>query len=119
MTIIKNKVGAIFIPVRNIHEAREWYCSLLNLEPSYEILFEHLCCIPLDNNGLNLVLDSKIYNVDSYAQLPMFHFNTDNIHEAYQFLKNKGIEIVNHLEDDGHYFTIKDPYGNILMICKI
>jgi hypothetical protein len=65
VSIISSKVGAGFIPVSNIISAREWYCSILNLEPKYDIIAGHLCCIPLDNNGLNLVLDSKIYNEES------------------------------------------------------
>jgi len=118
LSIILNKVGAIFIPVSDIKKAREWYCSLLDLEPTYEILLDHLCCIPMDNNGLNIVLDSKIYTKDSYARTPMFHFNTDDIHQAYQFMQEKGVEIVTNIEH-GHSFNIKDPDGNMLMICKI
>lgn len=118
MGIISNKVGAIFIPVSDINKAREWYCSILEIEPTYEIILGHLCCIPLDNNGLNIVLDSKIYTPDSYARTPMFHFNTDDIHKAYHFMKEIGVEIVTGIEH-GHYFNFKDPDGNMLMICKI
>lgn len=117
MSIINNKVGGIFIPVSDINRAREWYCSLLNLEPTYEIFFDHLCCIPLDNNRLNIILDSKIFTKESIARFPMFHFNTDDIHEAFQFLRDKEVEIVTEIEN-GHYFNIKDPDGNLLMICK-
>jgi len=118
MSMINSKVGAIFVPVSDIRKAREWYCSILNLEPIYDIIFGHLCCIPMDNNGLNIVLDSKIYTEDSYARTPMFHFNTEDIHEAYQFLKEMGVEIITGIEHE-HSFNIKDPDGNMLMICKI
>ncbi|WP_409975425.1 VOC family protein [Bacillus sp. Bva_UNVM-123] len=79
---------------------------------------EKLVCIKQTSFSILLTFIISILQFFCF-QVPMFHFNTDNIHEAYQFLKNKGIEIVNHLEDNGHYFTIKDPYGNILMICQI
>ncbi|OLS33960.1 VOC family protein [Bacillus sp. MRMR6] len=118
MGIITNKVGAIFVPVSDIYKARDWYCSILGLEPAYEIIAGHLCCIPLDNNGLNLVLDSKIYTEDAYARTPMFHFNTEDIHEAYRFMKEKGVEIVTDIEH-GHSFNIKDPDANMLMICML
>ncbi|WP_186576051.1 VOC family protein [Aquibacillus kalidii] len=118
MGVILNKVGAIFIAVSDIKAARDWYCSILNLEPKYDILAGHLCCIPLDNNGLNIVLDSKIYREDTYARTPMFHFNTHDIHEAFQFMKGKGVEIVTDIEH-GHSFNIKDPDGNMLMICQL
>lgn len=117
MGIILAKAGAIFIPVSDIRQAREWYCALLELEPSFEIMTGHLCCIPLDNKGLNLVLDSNIYNEDAYYRNPAFHFNTDDIHQAYQFMKDRNIELVTGIEN-GHWFNIKDPDGNLLMICK-
>ncbi|MOA24632.1 Glyoxalase-like domain protein [compost metagenome] len=64
-----------------------------------------------------MVLDSSIYSEDSYARTPMFHFNTDDIHKAYQLMKDKGVELVSEIEN-GHFFNIKDPDGNMLMICK-
>lgn len=117
MSIVLNKVGAIFIPVQNIENARDWYCSLLEMEPTYDIIAEHLCCIPLDNNGLNIVLDSKIYIKESPIRIPLFHFNTDDIEAAFQYIQDKGIELVSEIEF-GHYFSFKDPDGNLLMICK-
>ena len=116
MSIISSKVGAIFIPVSNIISAREWYCSILNLEPTYGIIAGHLCCIPLDNNGLNLVLDSNIYDQNSVYKNPAFHFNTDDIHKAYQFLKDRNVEFITEIEN-GHWFNFKDPDGNALMVC--
>jgi catechol 2,3-dioxygenase-like lactoylglutathione lyase family enzyme len=117
VSLILNKVGAIFIPVSDIRKAREWYCSILALEPNHDIISGHLCCIPMENNGLNLVLDSKIYTEDSYFRTPMFHFNTDDIHESYKFMKARGVELVTEIEH-GHWFNFKDPDGNMLMICK-
>jgi catechol 2,3-dioxygenase-like lactoylglutathione lyase family enzyme len=117
MGIISSKVGAVFVPVSNIKEAREWYCSILGLEPTFDIIAGHLCCIPLDNNGLNLVLDSKIYEEGSTFKNPAFHFNTDDIHKAYQFMKDRHIELVTEIEN-GHWFNFRDPDGNMLMLCK-
>lgn len=117
MNMIFNQAGAIFIPVSNIKRAREWYCSILHLEPAYEIIAGHLCCIPFDNNGLNLVLDSRIYNEEAIYRNPAFHFNTDDIHKAYNFLKERNVELVTGIEN-GHWFNFKDPDGNILMVCR-
>jgi catechol 2,3-dioxygenase-like lactoylglutathione lyase family enzyme len=117
MSVISSKAGAIFVPVSDIRKARKWYCSILEREPAFDIISDHLCCIPLDNNGLNLVLDSKIYNEDSRFRNPTFHFNTDDIQEAYQFMKDRGVELVTEIEN-GHWFNFKDPDGNLLMICK-
>ncbi|CAM4350244.1 catechol 2,3-dioxygenase-like lactoylglutathione lyase family enzyme [Paenibacillus endophyticus] len=114
---ILNKVSAIFVVVSDIHKAREWYCGILGLEPVFEIIAGHLCCIPLNNDGQNLVLDSKIYTDDTFARTPMFHFNTEDIQAAFQFMKDKGVELASDIEH-GHYFNFKDPDGNMLMVCK-
>jgi predicted enzyme related to lactoylglutathione lyase len=118
MSIIQNKIGAIFIPVSDIMAAREWYCSILELtSENYEILHGHICCIPMENNGLNVVLDSKIYSEDAFFRTPVFHFNTDDIHKSYSFMKERGVELVTDILH-GHFFNFKDPDGNLLMISK-
>ncbi|MGD7043210.1 VOC family protein [Jeotgalibacillus proteolyticus] len=117
MSIISAKANAIFVPVKNINDARDWYCSILHLEPDYEIIAGHLCCIPFDNNGLSLVLDSKIYQEDAVYKNPAFHFNTDDIHKAYEFLQEQNVELVTEIQH-GHWFNFKDPDGNVMMVCR-
>lgn len=40
---IKNKVGSIFIPVRNLEKSRRWYCQVLGLkEADCEMMNGHL-----------------------------------------------------------------------------
>ncbi len=34
-----NQIGTVFIPVRDIEKAREWYCDILGLPADGEILF--------------------------------------------------------------------------------
>jgi catechol 2,3-dioxygenase-like lactoylglutathione lyase family enzyme len=112
---ILNQIGTVFIPVKSLEKARDWYCDILGIEPSGEIQFGHLYVLPMEGTGI--VLDSKIYSEDSLFKTPMFHFNTLNIEEAYSFMKNKGVNIVSEIEH-GHYFNFKDTDGNLLMICK-
>ncbi|MET3288795.1 VOC family protein [Brevibacillus fluminis] len=113
---ITNAIGAIFIPVSNIERARHWYSDLLNVPQVGEIMFGHIYCLPMQG-GTNVVLDSKIFDPASVRNAPLFHFNTDDIHASYQLLKEKGIELVTGIEND-HWFTFKDPDGNVLMVCK-
>ncbi|MBA9087787.1 catechol 2,3-dioxygenase-like lactoylglutathione lyase family enzyme [Fontibacillus solani] len=109
------KVGSIFLPVSNLEKSRDWYCNLLDLPTDGEIFHGHLYVLPL--NGLNIVLDSKIYAEDTVFKKPAFHFDTDNIEDAYEFIKSKNIEPTTGIQD-GQWFNFKDPDGNHLMLCK-
>lgn len=114
-TPVLNEVGTIFIPVRDIEQARDWYCDLLGVKADGEVQFGHLYILPMISSGI--VLDSKIYSEETVLKTPLFHFNTKDIEEAYAFMKNKGVEVTTGIEH-GHYFNFKDPDGNHLMVCK-
>ncbi|WNR43325.1 VOC family protein [Paenibacillus roseipurpureus] len=115
MNPILNQIGTVFIPVSNIEKARDWYCDILGLPVDGEILFGHLYVVPM--NGTSIVLDSKIYSEENVFRAPAFHFNTNNIEEAYAFMKSKNVDITTQIEHN-HWFNFKDPDGNLLMICK-
>ena len=112
---ILNQIGTVFIPVSEIDKARDWYCDLLGIPANGDIQFGHIYVIPM--NGTGIVLDSKIYSPDKVIKTPLFHFNTENIEEAYQYMKEKDIKLLTEIEHD-HYFNFADPDGNHLMICK-
>ena len=113
---IKNLINGVFIPVRNIESARDWYCNLLNLPNDGEIFFGHIYVLPMQGKT-NIVLDSKIYSPDNVFKVPGVQLATDDIEKSYEYIKTMNIELVTEIEN-GHWFNIKDPDGNILMICK-
>ncbi|GEL04828.1 VOC family protein [Rummeliibacillus sp. G93] len=115
MNPILNQIGTVFIPVSNIEEARNWYCDILGLPIDGEILFGHLYVLPM--NGTGIVLDSKIYSEDNIFKTPLFHLNTNNIEQAYEYMKGKNVELTTEIEHN-HWFNFKDLDGNILMVCK-
>ncbi|QTD40623.1 VOC family protein [Sporosarcina sp. Te-1] len=112
---ILNKIGTVFIPVRNIERSVEWYSDILGLEISNEILHGHLYVLPMVGTGI--VLDSKIFSDDTIFKSPAFHFDTEDIEKAYDFMKSKNVEIISGIEYN-HYFNFKDLDGNLLMVCK-
>lgn len=112
---ILKQIGTVFIPVSNIEKARDWYCEILGLKVEGEIQFGHLYIITMEGTGI--VLDSKIYSAEKLFKTPAFHFNTENIVEAFNFMKHKGVNLITEIEHN-HYFNFKDPDGNILMVCK-
>jgi catechol 2,3-dioxygenase-like lactoylglutathione lyase family enzyme len=113
---IENRIGTTFIPVSNIEKARDWYCKLLGLPADGEILFGHLYIVPMAPGSSGLVLDSKVFT-GPQSSAPLFHFNTQDVHAAYRFLQENGVELVSEIQAD-HFFTFKDPDGNLLMVCK-
>lgn len=115
MSIIQNQVGAIFIPVSDIEAARDWYCDILGLPADGEISHGHLYVLPMKGTGI--VLDSRIYAEENVFTAPAFHFNTDNIEQAFAYMKEKKVSLITEIEHK-HWFNFKDPDGNLLMICQ-
>lgn len=112
---ILNQIGTVFIPVSHIEQARDWYCDILGLPNDGEILFGHLYIVPM--HGTGIVLDSQIYLKEKVFGVPAFHFNTNNIQEAYDYMKSKNVEIATDIEHE-QWFNFKDLDGNLLMVCK-
>jgi catechol 2,3-dioxygenase-like lactoylglutathione lyase family enzyme len=115
MNPILNQIGTIFIPVSNIEKARKWYCDLLGLAADGEILYCHLYIVPM--NGIGIVLDSKIYSEENIFKTPVFHFNSNKIEDAYEYIKGRKVELTTEIMHN-HWFNFKDPDGNHLMVCK-
>ncbi|WP_232540764.1 VOC family protein [Lysinibacillus fusiformis] len=119
-TFIKNRIGAVFIPVRNLEKAIEWYRKILGLEGGEEH-FGHLFVAPMEGTA-SLILDAmpkwrkEDGDIPTY-QVPSIQFLTDDIHAAYQFMKDNNVDLVTEIQDD-FYFVFKDLDGNLLMICK-
>ncbi|SHG90489.1 VOC family protein [Ornithinibacillus halophilus] len=112
---ILNQIGTVFIPVKDIEKARDWYCDILGFEENGEILFGHLYVLPMEATGI--VLDSKIYSEKNIFTIPAFHFNTKDIEAAYHYMRKKGVDLITEIEHN-HYFNFKDLDGNVLMICQ-
>ncbi|PYI57518.1 VOC family protein [Paenibacillus flagellatus] len=117
-----SRIGSVFVPVRDIEKARDWYCEMLNLPAERaEIHFGHLCPLPMEGPGL--VLDKMpMWGGDEPGgpptfRTPAFMFLTDDLHAAYRYMQDKGVELVTETMDD-HWFAFRDPDGNLLMACR-
>ncbi|SEB40000.1 VOC family protein [Paenibacillus sp. GP183] len=115
MNPVLNQIGGVFIPVSNIENARDWYCDILGLPVDGEILFGHLYVLPM--KGPDIVLDSKIYAEDKIYKVPAFQLSTNDIHQSYEFMRAKQVQITTVIEHN-KWFNFKDPDGNLLMVCK-
>ncbi|MFK9090911.1 VOC family protein [Bacillus salipaludis] len=119
-TPIKNRIGGVFLPVRDIEKAKTWYCKILGLTDG-EIQFGHIFSVPMEGTA-GLILDTmpmwrdENSNLSTY-QVPSIQFVTDDLKASYQFLKENNVELMTNIQDD-FYFVFKDPDGNVLMICR-
>lgn len=118
---IKNKVGGVFIPVRDIKKARDWYSKILGITPDDDIMFGHLYSLPMEGTGV--IIDTmpewggKDLGGPPTYKTPAFMFQTDDIHASYKFMKDNGVELVNGIQSE-QWFAFRDPDGNLLMVCK-
>lgn len=114
--MIERQIGSVFLPVRNIEVARDWYCRLLGLPEGGPILFGHIFVVPmLADSGLTL--DSKDFRGPLDSK-PVFHFMTRDVPAAYSNMASMGIDIVTDIID-GVFFNFKDPDGNLLMVANV
>ncbi|KIL52658.1 hypothetical protein KP77_05510 [Jeotgalibacillus alimentarius] len=113
---IQPKIGATFIAVKDVEAARDWYCGLLSIDPTNEIINGHLYVLRL-RDGHNLVLDQKIYKKSKKHRAPLFHFNTTDIQKSYEYVKDFEADHISEIEFE-EFFTFEDPDGNVLMVCE-
>jgi catechol 2,3-dioxygenase-like lactoylglutathione lyase family enzyme len=67
-TPIKNRIGGVFIPVRDIEKAKKWYSKILGLEGG-EIYFGHIYTAPMDGTA-GLILDTMPKWRDENGNIP-------------------------------------------------
>lgn len=119
---IQNKVGSIFVPVRDIEQSRNWYCQLLGINAQEcEILNGHLCPLPMQGTGI--ILDTmpmwggKEPGGAPHITTPVFMLLTNDLEESFAYATETGVNIVTSIENN-QWFVIKDLDGNLLMVCR-
>jgi catechol 2,3-dioxygenase-like lactoylglutathione lyase family enzyme len=114
---VSGSIGGVFVPVSDIQMAKDWYMRVFGL-PESPVLFGHLWCTRLAN-GLWLNLDAKLRTPSGEVPIfraPTLSFDTADIQAAFAYMQAQGVELVTEILN-GHFFNIKDPDGNIHMIC--
>ncbi|SOC39739.1 VOC family protein [Ureibacillus acetophenoni] len=119
---IINQMNGVFIHVTNLKESAKWYCGLLGLEINLEKVQSPVFNVPITGTT-SLTLDDHTFDPifqHHVSPNPIFNFFTTNIDEAYNYVLEKGISIVREIErvGDTAWFNIKDPDGNVVMICN-
>lgn len=118
---ILNQINTIFVHVSDLGRSVEWYLKLLgqvynNEEvhpPVHNIMINHHTGLTLDAGPAGT---TKQINPSGN---PLFNFHTNDIDEAYEFIKQLGYRIESDIVrfDDFAFFTVSDPDKNVIMIC--
>jgi catechol 2,3-dioxygenase-like lactoylglutathione lyase family enzyme len=97
--LVKNRIGGVFVPVRDVAKARDWYRGLLGLPRDDEPLDgPHLCVIQMEDR--DLILDEMPEWVGDQPdgpptyQTPSFMFDTDDVHAAHTYVRDYGADMV-------------------------
>ena len=119
---LASKVNGVFIHVSNLEKSAEWYSILLGVPFNKDEFEPPVYNIPV-NSQTGLTLDDHSFDPGfslSPSNHVLFNFHTDDIDEAYRFIKSTGAEITREIERIGYfsYFNFRDPDRNVLMICN-
>jgi predicted enzyme related to lactoylglutathione lyase len=122
--LVKNRVRGIFVPVRDVAKARDWYLGLLGLPRDDKSLDgEHLYVIPMDDP--RIILDEMPeWDRDHPAgppthQTPAIMLDTDDVHAGHAYVRDYGADVVTDVTEleTVSWFVFRDLDGNHLMVC--
>lgn len=119
-----SRMDTVFVHVTNLKESIRWYSNLFGIEFNEEVTYEGpVYTLNMGKNRPGLTLDNHCFE-ENYKLIPsnqpLFNISTYNIDMAYEHVTSIGAEIVTEIAryPDLSDFSIKDPDGNILMICS-
>ncbi|MCD9022597.1 VOC family protein [Cohnella silvisoli] len=124
MTKIVSKVSGIFIPVTDMRRSAEWYIRVFELE----IIEQSEGCTGLAFPGEATILN--LWKVDrpqptqfeaaGGRKIPYYNFESFDIELSHAFLKEKGVEVIPIVNDNGgvRYFECLDLDGNLIGIVE-
>lgn len=121
---IAPKLPAIFVHVRNLRRAAEFYTQLLGVSYDPDADYGNGIYVIQLGNGADLLLDANhaqhAQPNSTFAMHATCMFATADIDAAHAWLQAQGTEIVTELYRDPNvsFFNFKDPDGNIQMICQ-
>jgi catechol 2,3-dioxygenase-like lactoylglutathione lyase family enzyme len=115
---IENRIGQVFIPVRDIARSARWYAAVLGL-PELELSHADTICDLPTVGETRLALDANRPDFDTSGP-PRFFFWTADMSATVAFLTDLGVTLDSAVEDIGSvmFVQFRDPDGNPLMVCQ-
>ncbi|MFD0675244.1 VOC family protein [Cohnella sp. GCM10027633] len=112
--VIENRIHFVFVPVRNMERAVNFYSRILGLtiKPGpYGTIYN------LDIQSPNIVLDSNLEEGFLPAKHPLFSFISNDLKHAQQLITNEGGVVRDFVSfDDISFFVFDDLDGNRITI---
>lgn len=109
-------IGGIFLKFKDPEAMREWYATALGLATNdYGVLFEFNGDSSPKKGHLQLgTFEASSEYFGKAEQQSMLNFRVDNIEEFEVQLREKGVTILNEIEEFsyGKFLHIEDPEGN-------
>lgn len=102
----------VIYKVDDLEKAKEWYSSLLGFGPYFDELFY----VGYSVGGYELGLDPDSDGA-TRGDSPAAYWGVDDITQALEKLKSKGVKIASDAADVGggiKVATVKDPFGNLV-----
>ncbi|WP_214482978.1 VOC family protein [Bacillus sp. SM2101] len=112
-----DRLGSVFIHVKDLKKSTEWYSKILE-QPAPDEDPQGPCHWFDMGEGRGVLLDDNRNNRDDVR--PSFMLHTEDVHKAYKLVIDNGGEIIREIERDEMvaFFNFKDPDGNVVMVCE-
>lgn len=112
------KIGSVFLPVNDPAAASAWFSLCFDLK---EDSVDPWAAVLLDTEGNRLTLLGPASGVQAAPGLPWATHNlvVEDIDSVHERLAGQGYAVTNVIGDAAvcRYFSMRDPDGNVLLIC--
>lgn len=105
------KLRTVIYHVDDLQKAKDWYSSLIGLNPYFDESFY----VGYDINGFELGLDPDFEEILERGTQAVAYWKVDNIEDAVKKFSNAGASISSNIHTVGEGIkvaTVIDPWGN-------
>jgi catechol 2,3-dioxygenase-like lactoylglutathione lyase family enzyme len=115
---LTNRIGQVFVPVRDMPAAVAWYSALLGLPQGVATHEDRIYDLPAEGD-VRIALDAHQPEFTADGP-PRFFWWVDDLGAVREHLTSLGVELVLDVSDIGSVAMLqfRDPDGNLLMACE-
>ncbi|MBB6671057.1 VOC family protein [Cohnella nanjingensis] len=115
---VLGRIGGVFVDVRKMESAARWHSELFGLPFKPQEAEQSIYSVPMRRGASLLLDDNRARRGETFRILLMF--DTRDIRASYDFVRTLGYEAFGEIEEHGDvaFFSVRDPDGNLIMICQ-